>query len=74
MNVHLIEDKESQYPSITFNKIDVDEFKLWTDDQNIEFSIQSVPTYFIYENGEIIKKHEGFLTPNQLDELINENI
>ena len=70
MNFKLIEDVEDQYPSITFSKIDVDEFKLWSDDENIEFSIQSVPTYFMYENGDLIKKHEGFLTPTQLEEFI----
>ena len=70
MNTKLIEDVEGDYPTITFSKIDVDEFKLWTDDENTEFSIQSVPTYFIYENGEVVRKHDGFLTPTQFEEFI----
>ena len=70
MNCLLIEDMKDKLSELTLYKIDVDENNLWADDGDEEYKIMSVPTYQIMENGALVKEKAGFLTQDELFELI----
>ena len=49
-------------------KVDVDKFQ----DIAERYNIFSIPTIYLFENKEIIKKHTGYLNPKELINFINE--
>lgn len=70
MNTPMIESKESLFPDINFIKIDVDENQLWSEDNNSEFNIMSVPIFMVFENGQKIREHIGFSSLDKIEEVI----
>jgi thioredoxin 1 len=56
----------SQFPSITFVKVNVDQF------ESVSSNIRSLPTLVFYKNGTQIKRVSGFREKNQLTSLLKE--
>ncbi|BDV03361.1 MAG: thioredoxin [Candidatus Hepatoplasma scabrum] len=60
---------------ISFLKIDVDEEKLWDDDENKFFKVEKVPTFLIYKNKKENNRYFNFKTidfhQNQIRKLLN---
>ncbi|KAM0060351.1 putative monodehydroascorbate reductase (NADH) [Helianthus debilis subsp. tardiflorus] len=48
-------DFAKQMPYVTFLKVDVDEVKTVTQ----EYSVESVPTFLFFKNGEVVDKVKG---------------
>lgn len=71
MNTPMIENIEGEFPNTKFFKIDVDENELWNEDGNQDYKIKSVPTFMIYEGGQLTIEHIGFSTPNKIKEILN---
>ena len=59
-------EKVSNESSITFIKIDVDAHE----DIARKYGIMSIPTIVLLNNGEVEKKHMGFMTEDELKKLI----
>ena len=70
MNFPLIEKFEAEHSNTKFVKIDVDEAKLWQEDNNENYKVKSVPTYHLYENGQLVNEFEGFINPQKLKEIL----
>ena len=49
-------------------KVDVDKFPEIAE----QYSVFSIPTLYLIENNNIIKKHTGYLNPNELISFVNE--
>ncbi len=49
-------------------KVDVDKFPELAE----RYSVFSIPTLYLIENNNIIKKHTGYLNPNELINFVNE--
>ena len=49
-------------------KVDVDKFPEIAE----RYSVFSIPTLYLIENNNIIKKHTGYLNPNELINFVNE--
>ncbi|MGN1324553.1 MAG: thioredoxin [Bacilli bacterium] len=59
-------EKVSNESSITFIKIDVDAHE----DIARKYGIMSIPTIVLLNNGEVEKKHMGFMTEDELKKFI----
>ena len=59
-------EKVSNESSITFIKIDVDAHE----DIARKYGIMSIPTVVLVNNGEVEKKHMGFMTEDELKKFI----
>ena len=59
-------EKVSNESSITFIKIDVDAHE----DIARKYGIMSIPTVVLLNNGEVEKKHMGFMTEDELKKFI----
>lgn len=60
---------------ISNDRSDIDIIKVNTDEFNeiaLSFGIMSIPTLFIMEKGEVVKKHIGLLSKEELETFINE--
>jgi thioredoxin 1 len=72
MNTLLLEDFQLNYKDVDFYKIDVDEQKLWAEEDS-DYQILSVPTFFVYKNKQKVSEHHGFITELKLKELLETN-
>ena len=63
----VLEESSSEI-KIDILKIDVDKFP----DISERYKVFSIPTLYLMENGKILKKHTGYLNPNELKKFIEE--
>lgn len=63
-----LESIESQYPNVTFVKIDVDE----NIDSALEMGIRSVPTVMVYDGKELINRSQGVQSDGFYKDILNE--
>lgn len=62
----IIDQVAAQYPSITFLKVDSDQF------QSISSGIRSIPTLVFYKNGTQVKRISGTQSKNALIDLLEQ--
>ena len=62
-------DEISKEKDVTIIKVNVDEFQ----DLSREHGIMSIPTLFLYHNGEVIKKNAGYVPKQLLEKWISVN-
>ncbi|WP_339022945.1 thioredoxin [Spiroplasma endosymbiont of Crioceris asparagi] len=66
MMAPFFEKVSEEFPEINFIKVNVDVAREISD----KYSIMSIPTTIVFVNGEVYKKHTGFLNKEGLEELI----
>lgn len=66
MQAEILEEIEGNI-DIDILKVDVDKFP----EVARMYSVMSIPTLYLFENGEILKNHTGYLNPNELLDFIN---
>ena len=62
--------KEALGDSIRIIKIDVDK----NEAVSMQYSIQSVPTFMLFKNGETVWRHSGTISLNDLKSLISQHL
>ena len=63
----VMDEVESEITDVKFLKIDVDkEVEL-----AIRFSVMSIPTIIVFKDGKIMSQHVGFMTKDEIIEMIN---
>lgn len=64
----VIDEAAAEMPDVTFAKLNIDE--------EVEIAIKngvaSIPTLFFVKNGEVVKKSVGYITKDELTQIINE--
>ena len=65
----LVEELSKEYTDIKFVKVNVDN----TPDIAQRYGIMSIPTLFLYHNGEVIKKNAGYVPKQLLEKWISVN-
>lgn len=65
----VLEKLSAQYSTVNFVKVDVDE----SGDIAQRYGIQSIPTLFIFKDGEIVERQVGFLGEPQIKALLEKH-
>ena len=64
----VIDEAAAEMPDVTFAKLNIDE--------EVEIAVKngvaSIPTLFFVKNGEVVKKSVGYITKDELTQIINE--
>lgn len=66
----IIEELSNEYENVKIGKLDADE----SSDIAQRLGIRSIPTILIFKNGEVVERHTGMITKNNLKQLIDKNI
>lgn len=62
----IVEEVSNELEKITFIKVDIDEMESLPR----QFDIMSIPTLLIFEKGELIKRHTGYMDKDELVQFI----
>jgi len=62
----IVEEVSNELEKITFIKVDIDEMESLPR----QFDIMSIPTLLIFEKGELIKRHTGYIDKDELVQFI----
>ncbi len=62
----IVEEVSNELEKITFIKVDIDEIESLPR----QFDIMSIPTLLIFEKGELIKRHTGYIDKEELVQFI----
>ena len=62
----IVEEVSNELEKITFIKVDIDEIESLPR----QFDIMSIPTLLVFENGELIKRHTGYIDKEELVQFI----
>lgn len=62
----IVEEVSNELEKITFIKVDIDEIESLPR----QFDIMSIPTLLIFEKGELIKRHTGYIDKDELVQFI----
>ena len=62
----IVEEVSNELEKITFIKVDIDE----TESLPRQFDIMSIPTLLVFEKGELIKRHTGYIDKDELVQFI----
>ena len=65
----IIDEVSNEINDIKFLKVDVDE----SNEVATKYQIMSIPTLIIFKDGNVVNKHTGLLSKNDLINFINEN-
>jgi len=65
----IIDNVAEEIKDVNFVKINVDE----QSDLAAEFNVQSIPTVYLFKNGQPISKFLGFIPKEQVIDFINKN-
>ena len=65
----IVDEVSNEIEDVKFLKVDVDE----SGDIASKYGIMSIPTLIIFKEGNIVSKHTGLLSKNDLINFINEN-
>jgi len=55
---------------VTFLKVDIDK----NPEASSLYQIRSVPTLLLFKNGEILWRHSGVVSPQVLEQVLNQNL
>ena len=66
----VLEELYSQYPDVNFGKVNVDENM----DLAEKYQIMSIPTVYIFKDGEVIAKNTGYNGPDSIKQFIDESV
>ncbi|MBN0919628.1 thioredoxin family protein [[Mycoplasma] gypis] len=61
-----VEKFEKAHPEVTVYRVDVDENRQLAR----EYSVTSIPSYFVYDNGTQVRNGVGFTTASQLEKIL----
>lgn len=62
----IVEEVSNELEKITFIKVDIDEMESLPR----QFDIMSIPTLLVFEKGELIKRHTGYIDKDELVQFI----
>lgn len=62
----IVEEVSNELEKITFIKVDIDEIESLPR----QFDIMSIPTLLVFEKGELIKRHTGYIDKDELVQFI----
>lgn len=62
----IVEEVSNELVKITFIKVDIDEIESLPR----QFDIMSIPTLLVFEKGELIKRHTGYIDKDELVQFI----
>ena len=62
----IIDEIAKEYQKVKFIKIDVDQ----NTELAIKYNVMSIPTIMIFEKGELIKRHTGYMDKDELVQFI----
>lgn len=62
----IVEEVSNELEKITFVKVDIDEIESLPR----QFDIMSIPTLLVFEKGELIKRHTGYMDKDELVQFI----
>lgn len=62
----IVEEVSNELEKITFIKVDIDEIESLPR----QFDIMSIPTLLVFEKGELIKRHTGYIDKEELVQFI----
>lgn len=62
----IVEEVSNELEKITFIKVDIDEIE----SLSRQFDIMSIPTLLVFEKGELIKRHTGYIDKDELVQFI----
>lgn len=62
----IVEEVSNELEKITFVKVDIDEIESLPR----QFDIMSIPTLLVFEKGELIKRHTGYMAKDELVQFI----
>ena len=62
----IVEEVSNELEKITFIKVDIDEIESLPR----QFDIMSIPTLLVFEKGELIKRHTGYMDKDELVQFI----
>ena len=62
----IVEEVSNELEKITFIKVDIDEIESLPR----QFDIMSIPTLLVFEKGELIKRHTGYMDKDELGQFI----
>ena len=62
----IVEEVSNGLEKITFIKVDIDEIE----SLSRQFDIMSIPTLLVFEKGELIKRHTGYIDKDELVQFI----
>ena len=62
----IVEEVSNELEKITFIKVDIDEIESLPR----QFDIMSIPTLLVFEKGELIKRHTGYMDKDKLVQFI----
>ena len=62
----IVEEVANELDKITFIKVDIDEIESLPR----QFDIMSIPTLLVFEKGEMIKRHTGYMDKDELVQFI----
>lgn len=62
----IVEEVSNELVKITFIKVDIDEIESLPR----QFDIMSIPTLLVFEKGELIKRHTGYMDKDELVQFI----
>lgn len=62
----IVEEVSNELEKITFIKVDIDEIESLPR----QFDIMSIPTLLVFEKGELIKRHIGYMDKDELVQFI----
>lgn len=62
----IVEEVSNELGKITFIKVDIDEIESLPR----QFDIMSIPTLLVFEKGELIKRHTGYIDKDELVQFI----
>lgn len=62
----IVEEVSNELEKITFVKVDIDEIESLPR----QFDIMSIPTLLVFEKGELIKRHTGYIDKDELVQFI----
>lgn len=63
----VMDEVESEITDVKFLKIDVDK----EEELARRFSVMSIPTIIVFKDGKIMSQHVGFMTKDEIIEMIN---
>ena len=66
----ILEELAAEHPEINFVKVDTDE----SESIAMQYGIMSIPTLFLFKNGELKGKTSGYMQKRQLEKFIEDSL
>lgn len=69
----IVEELESEHPSLIFVELDVDSENIWSEDNSKYLSIKETPTLLFVKNGDFVDRMKNFNPKKLIKEWILKN-